>query len=569
MTRNGRLLAGAFALGLMSTTALAGQADEAFVNGRFWTGNPAQPEAQAVAVKDGVFVAVGSNEQVKALTDAATTVIDLNGQRVLPGLIDAHTHPLETLWMKSDWVDARYPGTPSVAAALDNIAARVATTAPGDWIFVACVSASENKFAEKRLPTKAELDKVAPNNPVILANGAHMAVVNSAALGVLGITRGTTRLPRGGGVLTDSDGNPSGVITDGFADIPSAPKPAEIVEYYGHGIAQFWNQYGFTSMLAITPHQVVPVLQEVSRSVKQPDIRYTVSVWGAPDGKGLPDDLGTFDMPKDADPNYYRFAGIKAWVDGENDARTGYMYQPYEGHFDIDPAGGRGTLVTPQPEADAFVDLARRNGRLSMLHCSGDAAMDICLTAYEKDAAASPPDPQRRIEHFGMFQMNGTQLQRAQALKKTGLFISIQPIWLTELVKADVENMGADRAATGFRFKTMIDAGLEPAASTDMTGLYLGNIDPFKAMQAVVTRVSDMGVFEAQEAVPVEDAIRMWTIWPARAIGEAQHRGSIEPGKLADMTVLTEDILSVPADHIAAVQAARTIVGGRTVYARP
>ena len=562
------LLWPAIGVGLLSTSCLAAEVDVAYVNGKFWTGNAAQPAADAVAVKDGVFIAVGSNDQIKALVDAGTTVVDLHAQRVLPGLIDAHTHPLETLWMKSDWVDARYPGTPSVAVALGNVAARASKTAPGEWIFVACVSASENKFEEKRLPTKAELDKVAPGNPVILANGAHMAVVNSAALAALGITKGITRLPKGGGVLTDADGNPTGVITDGFADIPSAPKPAEVVEYYGHGIAAFWNQYGFTSMLAITPHQVVPALQEVSQTVKQPNIRYTVSVWGAPDGKGLPDDLSAFDMPKDADPNYYRFAGIKAWVDGENDARTGYMYQPYEGHFDIDPAGGRGTLVTPQPDADAFVDLARRNNRLAMLHCSGDAAMDICLTAYEKDAALSPVDAQRRIEHFGMFQMNDAQLQRAQALKKNGLFISVQPIWLTELVKADVENMGADRASTGFKFETMIKAGLEPAASTDMTGLYLGNIDPFKAMQAVVTRQSDMGLFEPEEAVSIADAIRMWTIWPAKSIGEQDRRGTIEPGKLADMTVLTQDILQVPADHIADVQAAETIVGGRVVYTR-
>lgn len=569
MTFNARLLGAAFALCLASTSALAGNVDVAFVNGKFWTVNPGNPEAEAVAVKDGVFVAVGSTAEITAMADAATRIVDLHGQRVLPGLIDAHTHPLETLWMKSDWVDARYPGTPSVAAALSNIAARVAGTPPGDWIFVACVSASENKFAEKRLPTRAELDQVAPANPVILANGAHMAVVNSKALDVMGITKGVTRLPKGGGVLTDADGNPTGVITDGFADIPSSPKPEEIAQYYSEGIAGFWNQYGFTSMLAITPHQAVPVLQQVSLAVKAPNIRYTVSVWGAPDGKGLPDDLSVFDMPKEADPDYYRFAGIKAWVDGENDARTGYVYDPYEGHFDIDPPGGRGSLVTPQPEADAFVDLARRNGRLAMLHCSGDAATDICLTAYERDAAATPPDAQRRIEHFGMFQLTDTQLARAVALKKNGLSISVQPIWLTELVKADVENMGAARASTGYRFATLIKAGLEPAASTDMTGLYLGNIDPFKAIEALVTRVSDMGVFEPQEAVSVEDAIRMWTIWPARAIGEASRRGSIEAGKLADLTVLTEDILSVPADQLATVHAAQTIVGGRIVYARP
>lgn len=215
-------------------------------------------------------------------------------------------------------------------------------------------------------------------------------------------------------------------------------------------------------------------------------------------------------MPKEADANYYRFVGIKAWVDGENDARTGYLYDPYEGHFDIDPPGGRGSLVTPQPDTDAFVDLARRNGRLAMLHCSGDAAIDICLAAYEKDAAAALPDAQRRIEHFGMFQLNDTQLARAEALKKNGLFISVQPIWLTELVKADIENMGEARAKTGYRFATLIKAGLEPAASTDMTGLYLGNIDPFKAMQALVTRQSDMGVFEPQEAVSLDGPPQSW-----------------------------------------------------------
>lgn len=560
----------ALALGLLATSAVAEQADVAFVNGQFLTLDPARPEAQAVAVKDGVFIAVGTGSDIAALTGEGTKVVDLHGQRVLPGLIDAHTHPLETLWMKSDWVDARYPDTPSVAEALSKIAARAASTQPGDWILVACVSASENKFAEKRLPTKAELDRIAPGNPVLLANGAHMAVVNSKALQVLGIGRGTTRLPKGGVALTDADGNPNGVITDGFADIPISPKPEEIAKYYGEGIAQFWNAHGFTSMLAITPSAAVPVLQAVSRTVQQPNIRYTVSVWGAPDGKDLPDDLSTFDMPKAADANYYRFAGIKAWVDGENDARTGYMDEPYIGHFDIDPAGGRGALVTPPPEADRFVDLARRNGRLAMLHCSGDAATDICLTAYEKDAAANPAAAvMRRIEHFGMFQLTGAQLQRAQALRKAGLFISVQPIWLTELVKADFENMGPERAATGFKFETLIKAGLEPAASTDMTGLYLGNIDPFKAMQALVTRMSDMGLFAPEEAVSIEDAIRMWTIWPAKAIGEDRLRGTIAVGKLADMVVLTEDILTVPADRIAEVQAAETVVGGRVVYQRP
>lgn len=544
-------------------------ADVIFLNAKITTLDESAPQAEAVAVTDGRFTAVGSRVEVEKLAGPTTEVIDLHGRRVVPGLIDAHCHPVETLWMKDDWVDARFPDTDSVATALQKVRERAATTTTDDWIFVACVSASENKFAEKRLPTKAELDAAAPDNPVILGNGTHMAIVNTAALTVLGIKNGQTKLPKGGTVLLDAHGEPTGVITDGFADIPSSPQPSEIAGYISHGIPQFWNAHGYTSVLAITPHQVVPAVQAVSASVPRPDIRYSISVWAAPDGTGFPDDLGEFEMPAGTDPDYFRFVGIKAWVDGENDCRTGYMYQPYLGHLDIDPPGGRGTLVTGQQQANAFADLAHANGRIAMLHCSGDAAVDIGLSAYEHSAQAGPqPDTIRRIEHFGMFQLTDSQLARAKSLVAHGLRVSVQPIWLTELVKADLENMGEERTRTGFKFKTLIEAGLEPAASTDMTGIYLGNVEPFTAMQAMVTRVSDDGVFEPQEAIGVEDALRMWTIWPARAIGEGEHRGSIEVGKLADMTVLTDDVFAIAPEQIHTIGAAATIVGGRVVFTR-
>lgn len=548
-------------------------ADVIFVNGKITTLNDAAPGAEAVAVTGGRFSAVGSTAAVQKLAGAATKVVDLHGRRVVPGLIDAHCHPVETLWMKDDWVDGRFPGTDSVAKVLQKLAERAKKTRKGDWIFVACVSASENKFTEKRLPTRAELDEAGPDNPVILGNGTHMAIVNSAALTALNITKGQTKLPKGGTVLLDADGEPTGVITDGFADIPSSPQPSEIARYIENGIPEFWNTHGYTSLMAITPHQLVPALQAVSAKIKQSSIRYSVSVWAAPDGKGFPADLSEFEMPPEADPDFFKFVGLKAWVDGENDCRTGYMYQPYLGHFDIDPPGGRGTLVTPQEDANAFADFAHKNNRIAMLHSSGDAAVDIGLGAYEHSAQAgaasgSHPDTIRRIEHFGMFQVTDSQLQRAQNLLAHGLRISVQPIWLTELVKADYENMGPERAVTGFKFKTMIESGLEPAASTDMTGIYLGNVEPFTAMEAMVTRRSDKGVFEAHEAISVDDALRMWTLWPAKAMGEGDHRGSIEVGKLADMTVLTDDVFSVAPEEIHTVAAAQTIVGGRVVFSR-
>jgi len=561
------LLSSIAILTVLSLSAQAKEiADTVFINGQIETLNNKQPKANAVAIKNETFIAVGSNQKIKSFIGPTTKIIDLQQQLAVPGFVDAHTHPMETIWLKEVWVDARFPDTPSVKQALLNIAERVSKTPKDQWIYVAGVSASENKFAEKRLPTKAELDQVAPNNPVIMANGAHMAIANSAALAKMGIKKGVTKLRHGAGVLADKDGEPNGVITDGMGDIPGSPSPQEIARYYATDIAKFWNSYGFTSVMAITPAAAIPVMQSVSLSTPTPNIRYTASVWAAPNGEGMPKDLSVFEMPPKANPAYYRFAAIKAWVDGENDCRTGFMYEPYVGIQDTDPPGGKGTLVTNQKLANQFATLANQNKKISMLHCSGDAAADIGLNAYESISKTQASNTIKRIEHFGMFQLTPEQLKRGVALKKNHFHLSSQPIWLLELVNADYENMGTVRAKTGYQFKTMINAGLEPAASTDMTGIYLGNIDPFKAMYATVTRQSDMGIFEPQEAITVRDALRMWTIWPAKAVGEDKIKGSIEVGKFADMTVLSDNIFQIPKDSLKDVKASMTVVGGRVVY---
>lgn len=541
-------------------------ADIVYFNGQIETLNPKQTRASAVAIKDGKFIAIGSKQAIEPYIAGNTMAIDLKQQFVVPGLVDAHTHPMETIWLKEEWVDARYPNTKSVKEVLNKISARVKATPQGEWIYVACVSASQNKFTEKRLPSKEELDQIAPNNPVIVANGAHMAIANTVALNKMGATKGVTKLPHGAGVLFGKDGLPNGTITDGMGDIPGSPTVSQIQQYYAKDIANFWNQYGFTSVMAITPIAAVPVLQETAKNFQQPNIRLSVSVWAAPNGDGMPNNLSRLEMPKEVNGDYFRFVAIKAWVDGENDCRTGYMYEPYIGTMNTDPPGGLGTLLTPQAKANRFVGLANQNRKIAMLHCSGDAAMDIGLNAYEQLIKSNPNQNIKRIEHFGVFQLNMKQLERAKLLKKYGFHFSVQPIWLLELVNADYENMGVERAKTGYQFKTLIDAGLEPAASTDMTGIYLGNIDPFKAMYASVTRESDMGKFEPQQAISVRDALRMWTIWPAKAVGEEKIKGSIEVGKYADMVVLSDNIFSIPKENLQDVKALKTIVGGRVVY---
>ncbi|MBI4804860.1 MAG: amidohydrolase [Desulfovibrio sp.] len=552
--------------GLATLPAYAAPPDTVFFNAKVVTMGPGGAIAQAVCVADGKFLAVGTNEEMKKLAGPATQLVDLGGKTVLPGLIDAHCHPMETVFLKDNWVDARYPGTKSVKQALENIAEWVKKTPKGEWVFVACASASQNKFEEKRLPTKAELDSVAPDNPVVLADGAHLCVVNSPALKLLGITKGVTKLQHGTTVIMDQNGEPTGALADAQADVPTNPTVKDLERFYTTGIQSFWNQNGFTSLMAITPATALPVLQAVAKTGVKPTIRFSTSVWTSSNAKNMPEDVSGFRMPKEADPSWYKFAAIKDWIDGENDARTGYMCEPYVGHADTDPVGNRGTLVTDQAGANRFAAIAAKNGVISMIHCSGDKAVTMGLDAYDALLKAGTPAPIMRIEHFGMFQLKDEQLARAKQMMKSGLRVVVQPIWLSELVKADFENMDPKLAATGFKFRSMVDAGLEPAASSDMTGIYLGNINPFKAMAAVVTRQSDMGLFEPEQALTPEEALKMWTVWGAKAMGEADSRGSIEPGKLADMTVISGDLLTMPKEKIADITVVKTIVGGKVVY---
>ena len=524
--------------------------------------------AKAVAVKDGKFLKVGGADEVKQLAGSATRMVDLGGKTVVPGLIDAHTHPVETMYLSTDFVNCRYPGVPSVKQALRNITDSVKTAKNGEWIFAACVSASQSKFAEKRMPTLAELDSVSPDNPLVVLDGTHLFVANSKALETLGVKKGMTKLPHGGGIGLDNEGNPNGTLTDAFADVPSKLTPVQLAHFFTFDIQKFWNSWGFTSMLGITQGDVVPVLLKVAASGYKPTLRYSMSVWKAANGEDMPDDLSVFAFPAGTDPDYYRFAGIKAWVDGENDARTGLMCSPYLGHKDTDPAGGKGSQVTSGAQAVKLARIAQKNGVICMLHCSGDKAMAIGMNAYDTLCAAGRPKHLFHIEHFGVFQMYPNQLERAVKLYKHGLRISVQPTWLLVLAKSDIEDMGYERAATGFRFREMVDAGLEPAASTDVTGVYLENTNPMKAIYATVTRNSDAGKFEPEQALTVTESLKMWTIWAARSMGEEKVKGSIEPGKFADMTVLSGDIFTMPGDSILNVVPLKTIVGGNIVYER-
>jgi predicted amidohydrolase YtcJ len=536
-----------------------------FLHGRIVTLDAAGTIVAAVAVKDGRILATGTDAKIRKLAGARTQVVDLQGRTVLPGFIDGHAHPSVAVRMIERYLDGRIATTPSVAVLLNKIATRAAGTPAGEWIIVAGSSSSQTRFAERRIPTRAELDSAAPKSPVMFLNGTHEAVVNSAGLGALGIKREMREL-KGAYIELAADGEPTGVIREGLSIFPDRISDDDLRRYYASVIPQMWNAHGYTSIYALAPLNQLGVLKELAQAPHS-TLRYTIGVHADPAGRLLPATFDGLAFAPTVDPTWYRLAGVKVWVDSDVPMRGGAVTAPYAGE-----AGGYGLVNLTQEELDALALRAHRAGLDFLAHATGDRATAMALTAFEyvqaQPGAGAPARgaPLQRIEHFGEFMLGPDDLART---KRLGVMVNVQPGWIYTLANSTIENLGAERARGAFRFRDMIDAGLEPGFGTDLTGIVLETFDPFLHVWAAVTRMSDVGVFVPEQAVSVTEALRMLTIWAARAQGEDAIKGSIEPGKLADMVVISDDIMRIPPSAIRGLKVLETIVGGRVVYEAP
>jgi hypothetical protein len=552
-------LAVLFGLQVPAPAGAANAPDAVFVNGRFITLDTAGTVAEAVAVKDGRVAGIGTTRTIQALASQDTKVVDLHGRTVLPGFVDGHAHPSLAVRMLKKYVDGRFATTPSVAALLVKVRGEAAKVPPGQWIIVAGSSSSQTRFAERRLPTREELDSAAPDHPLMFLNGSHEAVVNSAGLRAIGITRGTSEM-KGAHIDLDADGEPTGVVKEGMGIFPDRRIPdADLREYYAHDIPELWNANGYTSVYAIAPLPELAVIRQLAADPRPTSLRYTVAVFTDPGGHLLPPAFDGMAWPPSVGTDWYRFGGVKVWVESDVPMKGGALTAPYEG-----PNGGLGILNLDQAKLDALALRAARAGVPFLAHATGDRATSMALAAFER--AQQDPASRgslQRIEHFGEFLTGPDDIARA---KRLGVRVNVQPGWLYTLGHSTVENLGTQRARTGFQFRSMIDAGLEPGAGTDLTGIVLETLNPFLHVWAAVTRTSDAGVFEPGQAVTVDEALRMLTIWSARAQGEDAVKGSIEPGKFADFVVISEDVTRIAPARLRDVQVLATVVGGRVVY---
>ena len=536
-------------------------ADVIFYHGKFLTMDARSSVAQAVAVQGGKIIAVGTDAAVRRTRGTTTRMVDMNGQTVVPGFIDGHVHPQVAITMKG-YLDAHYVVIPTLAGMLAATRERARGTPAGGWVTVAGTSSNQNYWPEKRMPTKAELDEVGEGRPVLYINGPHTWVVNTAGLAKLGVKPGVANL-RGALIELDPQGNPTGVIREGTPLSPDIRLPVEVLQRYEQeDIPNLMLPLGYTSINNIMALPNYAAVRDMAIAGKRPKVRTSITVFADSGGHHLPQDLEALKLPDSVDPAWYRFAGIKIWADGDVPVRTGYLF----GHYADEP-DNHGLATNTQDELDALAARVHKAGLGMFVHSTGDRANVMILDAYEKAQRQGGPKTLMRIEHLGEFMLGPKVLERSVRL---GIQGNIQPGWIWTLGDSTRKNLGEDVArAHAFRFRTIIRAGLKPGFGTDMTGFQRGTENPFMHIEAMLTRTQKDGqVFMPEEAVTLDQALRVMTIWSALSMGEEASKGSLEVGKFADMIVLSQDITRTRPDLIDGIEVRQTWVGGELMYAR-
>jgi predicted amidohydrolase YtcJ len=524
----------------------------ALVGGRVRTLDNHDSVVEAIAIDRGRIVALGSEADVMAALPDAAQVVRLDGRTVLPGLIDAHTHLELSALAEHWWLDIRglTPG-----AALERVAAAIATRPPGAWLV------GQGTFGQD-LPSRAELDRVAPDTPVVLRQSMHLLVANSAALGLAGIDRHYAA-PRGMRVARDALGEPSGIVREGFDlfPIPAAPEDELRAQLREQTRALFVRR-------GVTTIQELPASARGIRAWQrlladgQLPCRITLNPILSPGHQPtvasveefLEVDLGP---GADVEGGWLKLGALKLFLDG-GDLDTGFS----RGVLAASPRRW-GILNFTYEELAAILADCRRHGVQVWMHAIGDAAQEMALDAVEDvNVAFGASDHRTRIEHIGNYLSDWSQLDRMRAA-------GIVPVPNAVFLHQEPDDLDA-RLGPGERayaYRSMIAAELSTPGNSDTAGARPASANPWFAIRAMVTRRNAGGAtISRDEAVDVRTALATYTSHGAHAAFEERLKGTLEPGKLGDLAVYADDPLTLDPAALADLEADLTVVGGVVVH---
>ncbi len=517
-------------------------------NARIHTVDAAQPRAEAVAIARGRFLAVGSNNDVLALATGRTKKIDLERKTVVPGFIDAHTHPVYAGIRHLRWVDCDLR---SIAAIQKAIRERAARTPPGEW--VVGFKYDDTKTAEGRKLTRRDLDEAAPRHPVFIQHrGGHTAFVNSAALRAAGVDEKTPDPPGG-----RFERGPEGKLTGEVAETATEPFWKRIPmdysrEDYRAGarlISQMMTRAGITS---VGDAEAKPVeLQAYQDARDAGELLFRVYCFIVYD---YLDEMKAAGVHTGFGDDRVRLGAIKLVCDGSISERTARLSEPYVGSPD-----DYGILVTEEDELYEQARQAHEAGWQIGTHANGDVAIDITLRIYERLQKEMPRrDPRYRLEHCTV--IDDSLVERIRALGAIPTPFSTYVYFHGEKMRY----YGAERLNRMFAVRSFLDAGIRVTMASDYPP---GPFEPMMALQSMVTRTDMHGtLWGPKQRVTVAEALRVATLNGAYASYEEDRKGSIEAGKLADLVVLGRDPFEVDPFEIIDIPVERTMVGGRWVY---
>jgi predicted amidohydrolase YtcJ len=534
--------------------------DLTLVNANVLTMDPSRPRASAVAVAGGRITAL---DEVPA---GAGRVVDLRGATVLPGFHDAHNHMIG-FGMSLAEVDLSTPPVGSLDELYAAVARRAEATAPGDWVVGA--GYDQNKLGAH--PDRDALDRAAPGRRVWLRHtSGHMCVVNSVVLADLGLDEAAATEVPGGRVAVDSGGRPTGLLEERAQLLVGSlvyPYPlAELTDAIARA-AEVYLREGVTSCteagigggwVAHSPAELAAY--QAARDAGRLGVRVELMAAAealhplgahAADGLVAGLDLG---IKTGFGDDWLRLGAVKVFADGSLVGRTAAVHDPYDG------SDGVGYLQADAADLRATIIAAHRSGWQVATHAIGDLAIDVVLDAYEQALAEYPRrDPRHRIEHFAVVQPR--QVGRAAALGVTAV---PQGRFATELGDGMLAAVGQDRHGWLYRQRSLLDAGMVLPGSSDRP-VVAGA--PLLGIADMVNRRTASGApFNPGEAVTAEQALRAWTWGSAYASRQEHVKGSIAPGMLADLVVLSEDPIAVSPERIAALAVLATIVDGRVRY---
>jgi predicted amidohydrolase YtcJ len=533
-------------------------ADAVYTNGKIVTADRSFTIAQAVAVRNGRFMAVGANEDILKLAAPSTLRIDLAGKTVIPGLMDSHTH-MDGAGTAETTAQVIRAKTVAEAQAIIADFIKAKQVPAGIWVQTSRWH-PPSQLREQRYLTRQELDAVAPNNPLYVQTVGHFAMANTKALELAGITR-ATRDPVGGKIYRDASGEATGLLEETAIDLVTRKIPPKTFEeMIAQNIAaqRIYNRSGITSTVigGLTEDQIRVYFEVAQR--KQSTVRSGV-MWRPRAGTAAEfvQALQQARFKDNTGNDWVRTAGIKLVSDGGMTLKSAYIRDAY-----ADDPHNHGTLALDPNEYKKSVVLANRHGWRVGTHAVGDAAVDLVLDAYEGADKDRPIRGKRFIIIHGSL-IAPDQVVRA---KRLDVRVDFQNIFMWDKAATVERFMGAKLANRAIPSKLLLDT-LGYGAAAAGTDNEVNILNPFVGLYVMVTRKDPRGhVYGADQALTREQALRLYTNAGPYYTFEEHKKGSIEPGKFADMVVLSADYLTVPEAQIKEIRPLQTIVDGKVVY---